>query len=238
MQAVRSICPINWTWAAQEVAVEQKMDTSNLKSGKVAYVAMVMRAKQEYHQRQDWAILHPDSYCFITIQGADQSVFGVPHFVTTSKDMKWRVMRAKLTGVQQHPEPSRLHLLTITEEHETGASHIVKSLDGFQSDQVSNCALPPTHFVQMDNCTRWNKNPSLSSDKESLVAWRMFQTVEVQFLPIGHKQEDIDHAFNWILERPSSTDALTLLDLQVALKIIYKGGTRVVFVKHMANWSG
>lgn len=91
------------------VAVDQKVNKTNLKKQKMAHVAMTMRAQQENLKMNDRANLHPGIYSSIISDGADQSVFGVPNFVTSFKDMKGKVMKVKLIGVLERLKPSRLH---------------------------------------------------------------------------------------------------------------------------------
>lgn len=80
----------------------------------MVHEAIIMSAQQEYRKRQVRAVLHPDSYCSIIIDNANQSSFRVPHFVTRSEDMKRSAIKVKLIGVLEHIKQSRLQLFSMT----------------------------------------------------------------------------------------------------------------------------
>ena len=52
--------------------------------------------------------------------------------------------------------------------------------------------LPPTFFLQMDNCIRENKNTTLFCYVAWLVERGIFETAYVSFLPVGHTHFDCD----------------------------------------------
>jgi len=56
--------------------------------------------------------------------------------------------------------------------------------------------LPSTLYVQMDNCTRENKNKWVLAYLSWLVQRGVFETIELSFLPVGHTHEDIDQLFS------------------------------------------
>lgn len=92
--------------------------------------------------------------------------------------MKASVMKLKLIGMLEHLEPSKLHLFTVTAGHETASNQIVETLHRLPLDVASNSALSPTISVQTDSCTTEKKSRYIFPYLESLVAWRVFQTVE------------------------------------------------------------
>lgn len=67
-------------------------------------------------------------------------------------------MKVELVGSLEHGKPNRLHLFTMTEEHEMGANHIVKILHKFITDVGAQKVLKMTFYVQADRCTKENKN--------------------------------------------------------------------------------
>lgn len=52
-----------------KVTGDKQTEMTNLKKRKIAHVAMIMRARQEYRKRQDRAILYFDIHCPIIIDG-------------------------------------------------------------------------------------------------------------------------------------------------------------------------
>lgn len=71
-----------------------------------------------------------------------------------------------------------LRLLTLTEEHETGASHVVKTVGYFLDSRVTVGLLLRTSFIALDNTSKENNNRSLlttanvSCGSKSLIKYR------------------------------------------------------------------
>ena len=52
--------------------------------------------------------------------------------------------------------------------------------------------LPRTLFLQLDNCTRENKNTAVMAYLSWLVERGVFDKIEVSFLPVGHTHNECD----------------------------------------------
>lgn len=223
---------------ALHLAITQSQPTDMIMEKKSNHLAFVNRERMAYALNRDRARLEPSKYLSCIIDGADQSAFGLPHFITPVKSARGHALKVKLVGVLHHCVPNQLHLYTMTEEHETGANHIVETLHRFINMRSSFGPLPRTIFIQLDNCSRENKNHFLLSYLESLVALKVFDVVEVGFLPIGHTHEDIDQTFSSTSSRLRVNDAVTLNDLHFQLSQTHGKTTRVTHMKRIINWSG
>lgn len=126
----------------------------------------------------------------------------------------------------------------MTKKLETRANHVVEAIHIFINEKATTTVLPPTIYVQFDNCTRENKNRCMFSCLASLVAWRIFEEIEASFLPVAQTHEDIDQAFSRTSERLRSEDSVTLAEFHGALKRAYNGCVHVVHIKSTVNWSG
>lgn len=73
---------------------------------------------------------------------------------------------------------------------------------------------------------------------ESLVAWRVFRTVEVSLLPIGHTHEATDQPFSKTFERLRLKNPITLSDVHAALRKPYRADAGVFHMEQVANWLG
>ena len=93
-------------------------------------------------------------------------------------------------------------------------------------------------FLQLDNCSRENKNHYLLSYVELLVGLGVFQDVQVSFLPVGHTHEDIDQAFSTLARHLLTTDAHTLRDLMEEMRNTWRKGATVAQMKNIINFSG
>lgn len=223
---------------ALQEAVQKGMDTSSLKEQKRSHRLLIEMERREYKKKREQAMLHPDRYCSIIMDGADQSAFGLPHFMVKTKDVRGHSLKVKVVGVLDHGRPNRVTFLTMTEEQETGANHIIETLHRVLSMRAKRGSLPPELYIQLDNCTRENKNHFFLSYVEYLVAMGVFDRVEVGYLPVGHTHEDIDQVFSRSAERLRSNDAITLGDLHSELSSVYNDLTDVYHMKKIVNWSG
>lgn len=171
------------------------------------------------------------------MEGADQSAFRLPHFVTKRKYQNGHALKVNLTRVLDHRLRNMLYLFTITERDETGASYDIDAIDPFINHESKASPLPSTLYVKLDNCSRENKNWFLFAYIENLVAWSIMDEIEVAILPVGHTNEAIEQAFRKTAEYLRSHDAVTLEDLHSELRETYN---RPVLVAHMIKvitWS-
>jgi len=72
-------------------------------------------------------------------------------------------LKVKLVGVLEHNVRKNLSLFTMTGEFETGANPIIESVHRTLGWKAAVKPLKGTLFLQVDNCTRENKNNSLFS---------------------------------------------------------------------------
>ncbi len=212
--------------------------TSDLLFQKRAHFSMVLDERLEYKRKKDIASLDPSNAWSVIIDGADQRAYGLPHFISKTKAQRGQALRVKLIGILEHAAENKLRLLTMTDEHKSGANHIIESIHRYLMDRSLSSAVPPTMYVQVDNCTRENKNRFFLSYMESLVRWKVFKVIEVSFLPIGHTHEDIDQAFSTTSNRLRQRDAITLPDMLCELRQVYNKHTSVAHMKQVINWSG
>lgn len=103
---------------------------------------VVTRERREYYKKRDNAVIHPEDCCSIIVPGADQSAFGLPHFVTKRKVENGHALKVKLIGVLEHRRHNQLYLFTMTEQHETGANHIIEAIHQFIHHKSKASTLP------------------------------------------------------------------------------------------------
>ncbi len=155
-----------------------------------------------------------------------------------TKDDRGHALKVRLIGLLEHNQLNKLRLFTLTEEYPTGANHVVEAIHRYLSERVNQSVLPKTLYIQVDNCTKENKNRYLFSYVESLIRWKLFEEIEVAFLPVGHTHEDIDQCFSRTSDRLRCHDAFTLQDLIGELRHVYNNQTSVVEMNNVVNWSG
>ena len=220
---------------ALQNAITKSLPTKDIILRKNKHLDFINRERMMYTLRRDRARLDPSSFLSIIIDGADQSAFGLPHFTTSVKTARGHSLKVKLVGLLHHAVPNNLHLFTMTDDHATGANHIVETVHRFINSQSVKGPLPRTFNVQLDNCSRENKNHFLMAYLESLVALKVFDVVEVGFLPRGHTHDDIDQAFSSTSSRLRVNDAVTLDELHYQLSQTFERSTKVSHMKRVIN---
>ncbi len=224
--------------SAKADAIRRGLPTDHIKKEQSEHNDFIAMERREYVRKAELAMLRPSKFLSIVVDGADQSAYSLPHFVTKVKDGRGQGLKVHLIGVLQHLSLNHLRLYTMTDDHQTGANHIVECVHRFINDAARDGPLPKTLFVQLDNCVRENKNQYLLSYLEALIRWYVFDCVEIGFLPIGHTHCDVDQAFSSTSERLKYHDAITLPDLQHIVSSCYNDKTTVSSLKQVVNWSG
>ena len=212
--------------------------TAPLLERRKLHIEMVSRERREYQKKCEQAALFPSRFTSLIVDGADQSSYGLPHFIVNTKAVVGHSLKVKLIGVLEHGVQKHLSLYTMTAEFESGANHIIEALHRTLTRKAMGSKLQGTLFVQVDNCTRENKNRFLFCYLECLVAWGVFLEVQVSFLPIGHTHADIDQAFSCTSRRLHCYNAATMDDLIGELRLSYTPEPSVCRMNHVANFSG
>lgn len=125
----------------------------------------------------------------------------------------------------------------MTEEHETGANHVIKVIHRFIKDRARSLFLPQTLFIQLDNCTQENKKWYFFAYFQCLIHWNIFQNIEVHFLHIVQPHKDIEQAFSSTSERLKNEDVITLEDFLCTLLKTLRGHSQAVHLSSTVNWS-
>ena len=136
--------------AAMREALLKGRDMDQLVSRRAAHLKIICDERMEYQKKRDRARLNPSEFCSIIVDGADQSAYGLPHFITKTKDQKGHALQLKLIGLLEHAVHNILHMYTMTEDHDTGSNHIVECIHRFLNHRRSMGPLPRKFFVQLD----------------------------------------------------------------------------------------
>jgi len=223
--------------ALAKAGTDQYM-AAGLRERRRFHLDMVAAERREYQKTCERAMLYPSRVTSIIIDGADQSGFGLPHFTVNTKATVGRALKVKLVGVLEHGIVQHLSLFTMTTEFETGANHVIEALHRTLMAKASTKNLQGVLCVQLDNCTRENKNTFMFAYLESLVAWGVFTEVSASFLPIGHTHADIDQTFSCTARRLRNNNAITMEELMTELHKSYTPPPSVARMLNVINFSG
>ncbi len=209
-----------------------------LKSAKSAHVKYVMQERLEYASKRDRARRSPEKFCSLIVDGADQSAYGLPHLIHNTKAMRGERLKVRLIALKEHLPIPNVFFYLMTEEFETGANHVIEVVHRFLTQKAEKGPLPPTLYVQVDNCWRENKNKYFMAYFENLVAMGVVVEAFISFLPVGHTHEDIDQVFSRTAVHLRSHDAVTMTDLAEELSASYSPRPTVSRISAVANFSG
>jgi hypothetical protein len=215
----------------REVATEHK-----------AHLKFIHGERQAYYGNRSLSWNQPTLHATITIDGADQADFHLPHYAEADKmESSAFKLKTHVVGALIHGRPP----MCFISGNQCKQGHNV-TIQAFWECLVelhgSRTGIPPNITLQLDNTTKQNKGKWLIAFCEILVARKVCQKITINFLPVGHTHEDIDQFFSRIATRLRQRDALSLPALAEVIKSSYKskGGFRPIVREweSLANISG
>lgn len=105
-------------------------------------------------------------------------------------------MKVKSIGELELKEESSIRSYNINEEHKTMQTTQWNAFIAFSVIKEKNHHFCLLFVVQLDSCTRQNKNKYLMAYSDELVSWYVFKEVLVGFLPVGYTDEYIYEEFS------------------------------------------
>ncbi|XP_062566153.1 uncharacterized protein LOC134228510, partial [Saccostrea cucullata] len=172
-----------------------------------------MMERKYYYSKRNQAKENSRRFMSIIIDGMDQMKTNLPHFLgRRSNDLDVaNLLSTHIQGVINHGLEKFTKYLDINEyAHDSNMviNTILKELYG-ASLQMGNF-LPPTLYIQADNCFRENKNRYTLGFCELLIWKNIFKEVHLSFLFVGHTHEDIDAGFSKIADQLRRNEAGTI----------------------------
>ena len=186
------------------------------------HIEYVSKCREQFSNRAKYARDNPDKVLFINIDAMDQYKTSIP--VASSKgkdDEQGKALATKLMGAIAYghgfygywslPERAASSNLTLT-----ALCRIIR-------DVSDRGPLPNKLQIQMDNTAKDNKNHYLLGFCGMLIAERLFETVEVLFLPVGHTHQDVDQVFSLVSKKLHESGAYTVPHLMKKAMDSWKG---------------
>ncbi|XP_074659473.1 uncharacterized protein LOC141912156 [Tubulanus polymorphus] len=191
--------------------------------------------RQKYYKHAEKARKNPAKYMSLIIDGMDQAKTFIPHFSTVPKSISsaWR-MKTHVTGVILHGRQVYGFFDKCEYPHSGNLTmNIILNILFLHKED-----LPPTLYLQMDNCWRDNKNRFVFAFLHMLVQMRIFDKIKVSFLMVGHTHEDIDQLFSRFSTYLNRHDAITMQQLMSAFEACDKKHSPVgIEIDHCYNIS-
>lgn len=134
------------------------MDTTDIRCRKLKHVRFVEKERLIDYKKRDVAVLNPNWFSSVIIDGADQSRFGLPHFISKTKDNRGHCLKVWFVDILKHRKPNKRFLFEIAEEYEACANHVVEVVQRLFSKRLRPGTQPLALFIQFDSNTRENNN--------------------------------------------------------------------------------
>lgn len=135
-------------------AVNEGKPTGNRIAQRDSHNNYFERERRGYRRNVELAKAKPSKYISPVVDGANQSKFTLPHFVTSTIDKRGHGLSIYLVGSVMHAPISVVRLLTMTANHATCATHVIESVDCVLNDMHLTGSLPRQLLLQLDNCSK------------------------------------------------------------------------------------
>lgn len=89
---------------------------------------------------------------------AHEPKFALPLFTTRVKDQRDHGVSVHMIGIPCHLQANSLRLFTMTDEHATGANHIIESIQRLLNECADAGPISGILYLQLDSYWRENKN--------------------------------------------------------------------------------
>jgi hypothetical protein len=141
----------------------------------------------------------------ITIDGMDQAKFRVPRNLASSAEFEslWRPT-LHVVGCVVHGRLEAYFIMPsdVPKDANMNCTIISRVLDlvqeQMQSQGSGNIVMPQNLILAADNTARESKNQIFANFAAYLVGVQRFETVEVQFLQVGHTHNELDQRFSTV----------------------------------------
>ena len=177
-----------------------------------------IRERQKYYSRKSKCQLKPDSYLCVMIDGMESSDAILPHYVPHIKNVSNHILaEMRIVGLQDSLGNNLcfVHTEDLAKDSNLTITVLLEYLARLKK-------LPPVLYLQLDNCSRENKNQYVFGFAGWLVQQGTFEEVKIGFLIVGHTHEHIDQFFSVLQKLLSAYGARTVIHLLEQLVSAHK----------------
>ena len=174
-------------------------DLESYKKRRDAHHDIINWDRVQYAINCNLAMNSPRRYMSICIDAMDQFKTNLPYFHRFSKKLdKVERIKNRLVGAIVHGRKPAKFLFHVFDNISSDANLVLTILMNLLKRFEGE--LPPTLFLQLDNCPGENKNRFVFSSLVLLIDLGLFKTIYVNFLMVGHTHIDIDRYFSYLSE--------------------------------------
>jgi hypothetical protein len=172
--------------------VAARMEINNLY---VVHIRHQIEERRDYWLFKRSAMITPDLFMCLIVDGIDQNTTMVPKMRQTVKNIESCFVKTHLCGVLVHGIGLYVDVW-IDAHHKYDSNQVITSVMHVIADvRWRKGRLPPMLRIQVDNTTRENKNIYMFALCATLVGLGYFQEVQLCFFIVRHTHEDIDQRF-------------------------------------------
>jgi hypothetical protein len=201
----------------------------------VVHIQHQMEERRDYWLFKRSAMITPDRFMCLIVDGMDQNTTMVPKMRQTVKNIESRFVKTHLCGVLVYGIGSYANVwIDAYHKHESNqvitlVMHVIANV------RRRKDRLAPTLQIQANNITLENKNIYMFALCTALVGLGYFQEVQLCFLIVGHTHKDIDQHFSIISNTLKRTNIDSLKEL---IQLVEKGTSYTeafVSAQHLEN---
>jgi hypothetical protein len=197
------------------------------------------RERGVWHSKRVEANESPDKVLVVSLDGTDQFPHGVPHFREHTKK-EGNSVRQKLS-MQIALVEGQPPIFYLAWEHLYGDPNwtietLYRQLKAEETRRGGK--LPPTCYLQLDNCIRENKNTYVVCWLAWLVERGAFNQIFLSFLPVGHTHFINDQVASRVSLSTKHTDITSVEKLEEVLTNCYSPRPNVEWVEDVADVRG
>lgn len=212
-------------------------------SKKQVHLDWQQKERLKYHKHCQKAWFYPDKYLSISIDGMDHSKTSLPAFRRETKSSgAQEKLDVHVTGVLVHGQWPYAMSYQWTDNFASDSNVTINVLLDVLQKVIDHRRkyhkpMPKTLYLQMDNCSRENKNKYMLAINHLLVYNGVFMKVKMSFLPVGHTHEDVDQMFSRFATHLKGRHVITLYMLHSCIRNAYNPVPLVVHLTEVACWN-
>ena len=188
-------------------------DREKVKAERKAHMDLQRGERETYALHREMANREPEKYVCAIFDGMTLDTTTVPHLYREDKVSSTVPLNARfvtrLFGVKLHHAGETQHFAFMFPPWvgHGGSNTVLEALCRLVDHMGPN---RPAHlFIQVDNCSE-NKSKTLLALADKLVKDGMFETVQLNYLMVGHTHEDIDQWFSVFSKAIAKEDIWTV----------------------------
>lgn len=177
-----------------------------------------IQERHKYYARREKSKRNQENYLCIMIDGMESSDAILPHYVPFVKNVSCHALaEMRIVGLQDSLDNNLCYVHTedLAKDSNLTITVILEYLKIHEE-------LPPTLYLQLDNCSRENKNQYVFGFAGWLVQHDVFEQVKISFLMVGHTHDHIDQFFSVLQKYLNLKGAKTVEHLMAGLQDAHK----------------